>query len=130
LDELEQRLAYVTRNLVDTRRVRLAHLTDALRRASPQNRLAHSEERIEALRHRLINSTNRYIAVSRQRLAMAARALDTISPLATLTRGYAIVSDAESGAIIRRADEAPPGRRIKARLSQGSLIARVESEEC
>jgi exodeoxyribonuclease VII large subunit len=129
LDELEQRLAYVTRNLVAARRVRLAHLAGALRRASPQNRLAHSREQVEALRQRLINSTNQSIAVSRQRLAVAARALDTISPLATLTRGYAIVSDAETGAIIRRADEVPPGRRIKARLNQGSLVARVESEE-
>jgi exodeoxyribonuclease VII large subunit len=48
-----------------------------------------------------------------------------VSPLATLDRGYAIVSRAD-GAILRDANEAPSGTLIEARLAVGSLRAKVE----
>jgi exodeoxyribonuclease VII large subunit len=51
--------------------------------------------------------------------------LNAVSPLATLERGYAIVSVA-AGAILRDAADAPPGTQIEARLAHGSVRARVE----
>ncbi|MFZ0790062.1 MAG: exodeoxyribonuclease VII large subunit, partial [Chromatiaceae bacterium] len=51
------------------------------------------------------------------------------SPLATLARGYAILTRVTDGAIIRSAAEAPPGIVIAARLAEGSLRAVVEREE-
>jgi exodeoxyribonuclease VII large subunit len=52
------------------------------------------------------------------------RTLNAVSPLATLERGYAIVSI--EGAIVRDAAEAKPGTVIEARLRVGRLRARVE----
>jgi exodeoxyribonuclease VII large subunit len=57
------------------------------------------------------------------------RALDAVSPLATLRRGYAIVSDAANGAVISHAGAARPGQHIRARLSDGTLTAEVQDVE-
>jgi exodeoxyribonuclease VII large subunit len=53
------------------------------------------------------------------------RALQTISPLATLERGYAIVTDS-SAHILRDADAVQPGDRVSARLARGRLHCAVE----
>ncbi|NIS92812.1 MAG: exodeoxyribonuclease VII large subunit, partial [Hydrotalea flava] len=45
----------------------------------------------------------------------------TISPLATLNRGYAIVTQDGNGKILRRAQDVNVGDNIKARLESGSL---------
>ena len=59
------------------------------------------------------------------RLNVAARALKTVSPLATLDRGYAIVTDTESGAIVSDATRISEGQQIAARLATGQLEATV-----
>jgi exodeoxyribonuclease VII large subunit len=47
-----------------------------------------------------------------------------VSPLATLGRGYAIVSDADSGKVLTDASAA--GERIEARLAKGRFRATVD----
>jgi len=53
------------------------------------------------------------------------RTLNAVSPLATLERGYAIVSG-PNGSILRDAADAAPGTIIEARLAKGQIHARVE----
>ena len=55
------------------------------------------------------------------------RGLHSVSPLATLDRGYAIVEDASTGRVLLKASEAAPGDSIRARLAEGDLIATVTS---
>ena len=52
--------------------------------------------------------------------------LNTLSPLSTLQRGYAIVSTA-SGHVIKHADEVSRGDLVGARLAQGHITAEVKS---
>jgi exodeoxyribonuclease VII large subunit len=58
-------------------------------------------------------------------LQLAVRALESVSPLATLDRGYAIVSDAASGRVLSDASKVTKGMTIEARLSSGGLEATV-----
>jgi exodeoxyribonuclease VII large subunit len=53
--------------------------------------------------------------------------LNAVSPLATLDRGYAIVSVAD-GPIVRNAADAAPGTLIDVRLQSGRLRAKVEGK--
>ena len=59
------------------------------------------------------------------RLQLAGRALHTVSPLATLDRGYSIVRDA-TGKVLLHARDVSPGDEILARLSRGELVATVQ----
>ena len=55
---------------------------------------------------------------------LAQRALNAVSPLATLARGFAIVTRA-GGELLRDARAVDPGAQIEARLARGTLTARV-----
>src|SRR5690606_6236307 len=86
---------------------------------------------LERNSRRLADASNRLrrhgiVSVERlgTRLKVAERALQSVSPLATLTRGYAIVTDA-TGRVLVNAAEIPAGTVVDARLAHGSLRATV-----
>ena len=73
-----------------------------------------------------LNRAWRYTLDSkREKLLPLVRTLNAVSPLATLERGYAIVS-VEGGEILRNAAHAKPGTIVEARLAQGRIRAKVE----
>jgi len=124
LDELSLRLAAGARAALQRDRLRLAHGCERLMRCSPGQLLRAQSERHERLRARLEHGAKEQLARARHRLALAQRALDAVSPLATLARGYAIVTRAD-GALVTDANAVAPGEEIEAHLARGVLIARV-----
>ena len=81
--------------------------------------------RTDALRQRLENAGRHAVERRTNRLVLARRTLDSVSPLATLERGYAIVTDAASGRVLTDASVVEVGSAIVARLADGSLQATV-----
>ncbi len=75
-------------------------------------------------RHRAAGSRN--VERLKSRLRLAKRALDSVSPLATLERGYAIVTDKDSGRVLTDAAAVDPGSTIEARLARGRIAATVD----
>ncbi|MFB4204084.1 Exodeoxyribonuclease 7 large subunit [wastewater metagenome] len=127
LDELEQRLAGAQRRAIATRRQHLAGLARRLAPHDPRRRIPERRERVDELTRRLGNGVRRTLAAKRTGLTHQMHALQAVSPLATLERGYAIVADAGNGVPLRDATEAGDGTRVLARLSRGELLCRVES---
>lgn len=68
--------------------------------------------------------------VERRRLALEGMAgrLHALSPLATLSRGYAVLTDAD-GAPVASVDAVRPGDTFVARLHDGRILARAERTE-
>ncbi|MGH8370188.1 MAG: exodeoxyribonuclease VII large subunit, partial [Gammaproteobacteria bacterium] len=100
LDELEARLAAGMRLLLQTRSSRGSELLMNLHRYNPATRLLRLRGMLGSLRQRLGFAAQRQLSAVETRLGLAARSLHTVSPLATLERGYAIVSDAGDGQVI------------------------------
>jgi exodeoxyribonuclease VII large subunit len=92
-------------------------------RAILQPRLVRFDDAKEGL---LLGMKDR-LTRTRQKLELAVNTLESSSPLAILERGYAVVQDAESGAIIRRASEAAPGKLLQIRPMEGLFTARTET---
>jgi len=92
---------------------------------SPAIEVQHSVNRLAELNRRLKSIGTGSVDRLQNRFKLAERALRSVSPLATLERGYAIVSDTESGKILSDASATKPGKKITARLAHGSLSATV-----
>jgi exodeoxyribonuclease VII large subunit len=83
---------------------------------------------LKNLQQRLESRFNQIIEAKSRRLALMAQGLNTLSPLATLERGYAIVSSTgPRPAIVKDSAAVSVGDRITARLHEGELTAQVES---
>ena len=55
-----------------------------------------------------------------------ARALEACSPLATVARGYAILTRADNGELVQSIAQTAPGDRLHARVRDGVLAVTVE----
>lgn len=124
LDELELRMQRAQQNLLRQARTRLQHVRDRLLRRNPVHHLGNLQDRHTNLAQRLRLAMQHRLVLSRQQLQRQAHALDAVSPLATLGRGYAIVMT-EQDEIIRRTTQVRNGDKIKARLAKGQLYCQV-----
>jgi exodeoxyribonuclease VII large subunit len=129
LDELERRLAAAAGGVLARRGDALAAAARRLHAASPRQRMIMLATRVDSLRARLLRAGPWLLASRRERLARLAAGLEGRSPLATLRRGYALVTTEPTGAVLRDAVMAPPGSRIRVRLQQGMLTATVDTIE-
>ena len=125
LDELEQRLSSRVQLLLADRRHRLQTLTMRLARTSPKAEVQRLTHRHAVLDERLRRALPRRLEALRQTLGTLARTLDAVSPLATLDRGFALVTRVDDGALLRDASSVNAGDLIDARLANGTLRASV-----
>ena len=82
--------------------------------------------RREALLHRLQRSARQLLQDHRQQLARLAHALNSVSPLSTLQRGYSITFDSD-GQVLRDAASVAIGSTLVTRLGSG-MVHSVVSE--
>jgi exodeoxyribonuclease VII large subunit len=102
-----------------------AQLAARLQRAHPGNRLAQQAQRLDDLDVRLRSAWDSRLQRLAQRLQLAQRGLDAISPLATLERGYAIVTAVNGNRIITDSAQLAIGQQISTRFAHGAINATV-----
>jgi exodeoxyribonuclease VII large subunit len=95
-----------------------------LQRAHPGSRLQQQVQRLDDLDTRLRRAWDLQRTRMMQRLQLAQRHLDAISPLATLQRGYAIVTG-PAGEALMDESQVKPGDVIEARVARGRIRAQV-----
>jgi exodeoxyribonuclease VII large subunit len=125
LDDLEQRLAGALRSELRSQQGRLADSFARLVRHAPDRLVRDLHAQYGLLAGRLSHALQESVARAAHRLNLAQRTLDTVSPLATLARGFAIITRPADGALIGNAAEVNVGDEIDARLSHGELRALV-----
>lgn len=125
LDELELRLRNSWRRQQKHRLQQLALARANLRHASPHRQIHSLRPRIDNLQHRLQQQATRTLERRQQQLHGLTQLLESVSPLATLNRGYSITMD-ENNNVIRLASEVSPGQTLVTRLAGGTLHSKVE----
>ena len=116
------------RNLLQRRRSDLSLLESRLHASSPLPTLQQMQRETLRMRHRLVTAMQHQLQQAGDRLGHLTRMLDSLSPLATLQRGYAIVTDAE-GRVITDAGAVTTGEQVSARLAKGRLGLTVDEVE-
>ena len=128
LDEIEQRMYHYMQSSLRHNRARLGEISAHLLRATPHHRIKQHLSDCRYLSHRLLTALRHRFDQDTQRLTTLSRTLDSVSPLATLGRGYAIVRRPIDGAVIRSYRDVNAGDEIEARLARGKLICDVKSK--
>ena len=82
--------------------------------------------RLEESQRRLIAALSRKFAEYRSGIKRRAAQLQALSPLATLQRGYAIITDTDKQQVITHAKQLHRGDKLTARLMQGHIKATVD----
>ena len=109
-------------------RQRLSRLADSRMMTDPAAYFRDKRMLLDYQSGRLSRELERTIAQRRERLARLAAALDAMSPLKVLGRGYAIARK-EDGALLTSSAQTEPGERLSLRLAKGTVTCRVEETD-
>jgi exodeoxyribonuclease VII large subunit len=126
LDDSSLRMEAVVTGQFRQHQRNVAGLTAAVLRHDPRQGLAQARERLTDERTRLVHSMERMMHESAAHLRSLHARLHSLSPLAVLERGYALVLTA-TGGVVRSTLQIAPGDKVVTRLSDGAFISRVES---
>ena len=103
-------------------------LSHRLKACSPQAGLALRGQELLRQRERLLQCGRTMLRPYADALGTLTAKLEITSPLRTLARGYALCED-ETGALVRRAAAAKPGRPLRVRFADGSAQCTVDAVE-
>jgi len=128
LQQLEQRLISQLQQYVRFASQRLEHLQHRLQQQHPKQQLQQKAQQLDDLSKRLHDAIQRQLEQSQIQWQQLSRALHTLSPLATLHRGYAIVKN-KAGHVIRQPQDVTQNERLFVQLQGGEIICRVETSD-
>jgi exodeoxyribonuclease VII large subunit len=128
LDELRLRLEAAAQRRLRVPAQRLNAVSDRLGRQDIFLRIAATDHRLQAATLRLHRAAVQAVEGRHTRIERTSARLNALSPLAVLSRGYALVylqGGAADGTLLRSSADAAAGQTIRARLAQGTLEAEI-----
>ena len=128
LDELESRLNNATHNVLQLKQTQLQASRTNLLRVTPKHAIAQLRSQQQNLKHRLVLAFQNSNQQAQQHISQLAQRMQSISPLATLSRGYSIVSDEQQN-IIRSTENLKTGQLIQTQLHQGHIVSEIKRIE-
>lgn len=109
-------------------RLRWRHANRGLLSASPGSRLRMQRQRADELGQHADRSIKLHLRTKRARLDALKAQLDVLDPLAILSRGYAVLSDVETGTVVSSVSSTTPGRLLRAQVADGEFTVRTEGK--
>ncbi|OGT29442.1 MAG: exodeoxyribonuclease VII large subunit [Gammaproteobacteria bacterium RBG_16_51_14] len=127
LDEYSLRKFHSIQLLNERKQTQLLELTNRVNNLNPAHRLKNLSEKSVFLQQRLHQAISHSLYNAHTQVTNLAHTLDTVSPLATLARGYAIVTDMENKTVIQESGQLKAGESIITRFSKGRIKSTVDT---
>ena len=128
LQGAEGRMTQGTLNLLDRQDKRLQELAHKRVLSDPMAFLQDRRLQLDYVQQKIALAAKSQVEDEVRRFTRLTAALDALSPLKVLGRGYAMAQSGE-GTILRDSAQVSPGDRIRVQLAKGSLDCTVESKE-
>jgi len=125
LETLRTRLSRIISLLIDRKETTLTTNIRRLEQFSPVYNLDLYHIKVDHLIEKLRQGVENQLRKKQSQLQGTAAVLDSVSPLATLSRGYSIVSDPLTQQIVTDANQVDPDEAVDVRLHRGILNCRV-----
>jgi len=129
LDSLADALQSCARNKLNQLRTLSQHHRDYLRGMRPERILTQSAENLSKLRRRLNAASLRELSRNQNAFEQTSHLLHSLSPKATLQRGFSMTFEAESGKLLKSAHSITPGTRLRTTLADGEVDSTATSGE-
>ena len=127
IDDTSNRLTLTLENTLARKADQLSQSRAQLRILGPGRQLQRAKTELSAKTNRLLRVARDRLSKDKERLASLTRVLESVSPLPTISRGYAIVQDEKSKKVITQGAELRPGQKLTTHITDSSFTSTVES---
>ena len=100
-------------------------LKSKLNQVSPRLKIHVQLSRIKELNQKIVSCSDHFLEGLNNRMKLASKTLNSVSPLRTLDRGYAIARDAKTKNVIMSADTIEIENDIEVKLAKGEIKVKV-----
>lgn len=114
------------RRILDSGARRLESLSSRPIMESPMAFIDQRRLDVDRFAERMDAAERHVLSENRQKYIRLVSALEALSPLRVLARGYSVVT-LPDGTVVRCSEQAAPGSLLRVRLSEGALNCRVEN---
>ncbi|MGV6806330.1 MAG: exodeoxyribonuclease VII large subunit [bacterium] len=128
IDNLELRLRHSVSNRLANKRNTVDRLQFRLSAKRPDKVVQTYRDHHASLEERLNRSVKEKLQTARAQLGALSGLMDALSPLRTIERGYAIVTDSDQR-IVRATSDVRRGDEVRAQLTDGSIRLEVLGKE-
>jgi len=101
----------------------------ALELVSPHAKVASALQRVDELLHRANSAIRHDLALRTAAVGGLIQTLQAVGPVTVLARGYAVVSTAMDGSIVRSVSQVSAGDKVQVRVSDGEFGAQATDGE-
>lgn len=124
IDSMKHELGFSISEVIN----RLSHSLVALRHMlkSPMDRLLEKGQFLDELSSSLANNMRHCLNMAQVMAGSLIKRLDTLSPLAVLSRGYSLSTVVSTGEIVDNIDKLKLGDVVKTVLNKGAFISKVQ----
>ena len=132
-EDLKARLAQIRRRLLMMLRSRMTAARNRLQQLArhriirnPRTLIFDLSRRLDELDQQSARAMRRRIQREKDRLVGMSSRLESLSPLAVLSRGYSVTTRAGTGELLKDAASLAAGELVQTRLAKGQFLSRVE----
>jgi exodeoxyribonuclease VII large subunit len=122
LRQYEARLKSALLKKAERGRGRLERCLASVVFTKPLDRTEYARMRVNSAGDKLVDAMRRAASNNKSEVAALAGRLNALSPLAVLSRGYAVVTAQKSGDVVKRAASVQVGELVRVRLQEGQLV--------
>lgn len=127
IKHFKQRMDEALTQKLDDARTRLNYSTAILQQHAPESRIALARQQVDDMVQRASTHMQNQLQLASTRLQGTSARLQTLNPLATLQRGYAMVRRAEDGTVVSNISQARVGDMLVLTLSDGNIRVEVKA---
>ena len=123
LDHLNLKLKHALSQKINREKTKLASLIAGIERQAPNQTIKTLQQRLDHMKSSLFSHMNARLTSANSRMATQAQLLNTVSPLATLSRGYSISFSDDK--IVRTKNDVKEGDVLVTKFSDGDVKSKV-----
>ncbi len=125
VDHYELRLMRIIQTKLKNKRNSFEYQQKLLNRQSLTDKIRRYQQQKDYLNNRLMNTMQNKLEKLQRKYLSIVQTMNAVSPLATLERGYAIVTEPDSASVIRSCQQLAINDKIQTRLANGQVISKI-----
>jgi exodeoxyribonuclease VII large subunit len=125
-DEYAMRLKHHLENKLSDRKMLLSSWSQRISESNPAHKISQQIEKVKYLQSQFEKSITHILEKSKSDISRLQHILQTVSPVSTLDRGYAIVTDTKTNSIVTNTRNLHIGDKIRITLSKADIDTTID----
>jgi exodeoxyribonuclease VII large subunit len=126
-DEYSIRLKHQVERQISNKKVTLAEIAGKVNRLNPAHTISQQIEKVNVLQMQFKKSITRSLEKAHDGVSNLGQLLNTVSPISTLERGYAIVTEQKTNKIVTNTKYLQSGDQLRIRLSTSEIDSTIDA---